>query len=238
MHVYKVLLHGLYRSVFCYNSNGINRLTEKEGLSSNLIFILHADRLGNLWVGTNLGLDRIDIKTLKSENKLVIRHYGSDEGLADLETNLNGVCEENDSNFWISTNGGLLKYDRSEDRQNNVPPKVRILGLKLFSQETSWENYSSSINPWNGLPDKLSLRYNQNHLTFEFVGVSYRNPRMVKYAWKLDGFDHDWIISSSRQAMYSNIPPGNYIFRIKAANSDLVWSNEVLSMPFTISLLS
>jgi len=222
--------------VFCYNNNSISRLTEKEGLSSNLVFILHADKMSSLWVGSNLGLDRIDLNVLKREGRVDIRHYGSNEGLVDLETNLNGVYEEDNSGFWIATNGGLLKYERTEDQKNATPPMVRILGLKLYSQDTDWEKYSKAVNPWNGLPDNLSLKYDQNHLTFEFVGVSIRNPRMVKYAWKLDGFDRDWITSSSRQAIYTNIPPGNYTFRLKAANSDMVWSKEVLSMPFTIGL--
>lgn len=151
-----------------------------------------------------------------------------------METNLNGVFEEDESGFWISTNGGLLKYERAVDKQNIIPPKVRILRLKLNSQETDWRKFSANINPWNGLPDNLILKYYQNHLTFEFVGVSFLNPKMVKYAWKLDGFDSEWVTSSSRQAIYSNIPPGNYIFRLKAANSDMVWSEDVLSMPFTV----
>jgi len=222
--------------VFCFNHDSLTRFTEKDGLASNLIYILYPDKQSNLWVGSNLGLDHIDLRILKKEGRVEIRHYGSDEGLVDLETNLNGVFEDNESAFWIATNGGLLKYERAEDRQNIVPPKVRILSLKLNSKNTNWKKYSVGVNPWNGLPDNLTLKYNQNHLTFEFVGVSFRNPRMVKYAWKLDNFDNDWITSSSRLAIYSNIPPGNYIFRLKAANSDGVWSSEVLSMPFTIRL--
>ncbi len=222
--------------VFHLDADTLTRLTEKEGLASNLIFILHPDRKNNLWIGTNLGLDRVDLNSLKKEGRTEIRHYGSDEGLSDLETNLNGVLEVDDSGFWIATNGGLLKYYRTADKQNGIPPKVRLLSLKLNSQETNWKHFSTEINPWNGFPHQLTLKHYQNHLTFEFVGVSFRNPRMVKYAWKLDGFDNDWVTSSSRQAIYSNIPPGNYTFRLRAANSDMVWSTEVLSMPFTVLL--
>ncbi len=219
---------------FRYDGTNITRLSERDGLASNLIYVLYADKLNNLWVGTNLGLDRVDLKTLKSEGKPVIRHYGSDEGLVDLEINLNGVFDDGDSGFWIATNGGLLKYEQAADKPNSIPPKVRILNLKLNSQETNWREFSASVNPWNGLPEKLILKHYQNHLTFEFVGVSFRNPRMVKYAWKLEGFDKNWITSSSRQAIYSNIPPGNYTFKLKAANSDTTWSNEVHSMLFIV----
>jgi ligand-binding sensor domain-containing protein/serine phosphatase RsbU (regulator of sigma subunit) len=220
--------------VLRYDGTTLTRLTEKDGLASNLIYVLHSDTQRHLWIGTNLGLDKIDLNAFKYENRLVIRHYGSDEGLVDLETNLNGVLFDSESTFWIATNGGLLKYEQSSDKTNNIPPKVRITNLKLNSQTTDWRVYSTGVDPWNGLPNKLSLKYNQNHLTFEFVGVSFRNPKLVSYAWKLDGFDSKWVESRSRQAIYSNLPPGNYIFRLKAANSDSVWSNEVLSLPFTI----
>jgi ligand-binding sensor domain-containing protein/serine phosphatase RsbU (regulator of sigma subunit) len=220
--------------VLRYDGVALTRLTEKDGLASNLIYLLHADDQNNLWIGSNLGIDKFDIIAFKNENRVSIRHYGSDEGLVDLETNLNGVFSDQNSVFWVATNGGLLKYERSADKPNSVPPIVRITSLKLNSQTTDWQSYSTGIDPWNGLPSELSMRHNQNHFTFEFIGISFRNPKQVNYAWKLDGFDTKWIESRSRQAIYSNLPPGNYVFRVKAANSDSVWSNEVQSMPFTI----
>ncbi|KAB2866782.1 MAG: SpoIIE family protein phosphatase, partial [Bacteroidales bacterium] len=221
------------KGVFRWDYSAIRQFSEKDGLVSNLTYILYPDSRNNLWIGSNLGLDRIDLEALSRNEKNYIRHYGSDEGLVDLETNLNGVISD-EFGFLLSTNGGLLKYEQDADKLNSVPPKVRITGLKLRSQETNWSQYSSDVDAWNGLPNKLKLKYDQNHLTFEFVGVSFRNPRMVQYSWKLDGFDDKWITGKSRQAIYSNLPPGKYIFRLKAANSDLFWSDEVKSMPFVI----
>lgn len=221
------------KGVFRWDYSTLRQFSEKDGLVSNLTYILYPDSRNNLWIGSNLGLDRIDLAALSRNEKNYIRHYGSDEGLVDLETNLNGVISD-EFGFLLSTNGGLLKYEQDADKLNSVPPKVRITGLKLRSQETDWLKYSSDVDAWNGLPNKLKLKYDQNHLTFEFVGVSFRNPRLVQYAWKLDGFDDKWITSTSRQAIYSNLPPGKYIFRLKAANSDLFWSDEVKSMPFVI----
>ncbi len=221
------------KGVFRWDYSSIRQFSEKDGLVSNLTYILYPDSHNNLWIGSNLGLDRVDLEALSRSEKNYIRHYGSDEGLVDLETNLNGVIDD-ELGFLLSTNGGLLRYEQDADKLNNVPPKVRISGLKLRSQKTDWSQYSSSLDVWNGLPKNLRLKYSQNHLTFEFVGVSFKNPRMVQYSWKLDGFDDKWITSTSRQAIYSNLPPGKYIFRLKAANSDLFWSDEVKSMPFVI----
>lgn len=222
--------NGLYR----FDGTHTMRISENDGLASNLIYILHPDGYNNLWVGTNLGLDRIDLASLTESKRIAIRHYGSDEGLIDIETNLNGVLNDGNGNFWIATNGGLLRYDRNSDMINSTPPKVRLTSLKLNSQDTNWEMYSNVTDFWSGLPNNLTLNHNQNHLTFEFVGVSFRNPKLVKYVWKLEGFDDKWIENSNRQAIYSNIPPGRYQFRLKAANSDGIWSAEVHSMPITI----
>ncbi len=222
--------NGLFR----FDGTDVIRISENDGLASNLIYILHNDRMNNLWIGTNLGLDKLDLKSIAENNRIVVRHYGSDEGLLDIETNLNGVLEAENGSFWIATNGGLLRYEPNFDKLNGIAPKVRIVKMKLNSLETDWSKFSDITNLWNGLPKKLTLKHYQNHLTFEFVGISFRNSKQVRYVWKLDGFDDKWIESTNRQAIYSNIPPGQYTFRLKAANSDGVWSAEVHSMPVTI----
>lgn len=222
------------RGAIRFDGENFLQLDESDGLTSNLVYVLYPDSRNNLWVGTNLGLDKVDLTSLKQDGFPQVRHYGSEDGLVDLETNLNGVIPDGDDGFWISTNGGLLRYSSVDDRLNSIAPKIQILSLKLNSQDTDWTYFSPTVDKWNGLPQELKLKYNQNYLTFEFVGISFKNPKMVKYAWKLDGFDDKWIVSSSRQAIYSNIPPGDYVFKVKAANSDMIWSEELHSMPFTV----
>ncbi|HPI45638.1 MAG TPA: hypothetical protein PLH91_10435 [Tenuifilaceae bacterium] len=125
------------KGVFRWDYSAIRQFSEKDGLVSNLTYILYPDSRNNLWIGSNLGLDRIDLGALSRNEKNYIRHYGSDEGLVDLETNLNGVIDD-ELGFLLSTNGGLLKYEQDADKLNGVPPKVRITGLKLRSQKADW----------------------------------------------------------------------------------------------------
>ncbi len=222
--------NGIYR----INNQGTLQLTEKEGISSNLVYILLPDNYSNLWVGTNLGLDKINLTSV-SDGHAEIRHYGSDDGLLDLEINLNGALEDQEGYLWFATNGGLLRYDHNYDISNRIPPKVNILGMKLHSQTTDWSHFDENTDTWNGLPRSLSLRYHQNHLTFEFVAISFKNPKQITYSWMLDGFDKSWIDGGiNRQAIYSNLPHGRYVFKLKAANNDLVWSEEIKSMEIVI----
>lgn len=222
------------RGLFHYDGSAIKQIEETDGISSNLIYVLFADK-SHLWIGTNLGLDRLSLSEF-SKGKIDLRHYGSSEGLPDLETNLNGVLAEGDDGFWIATNGGLAYYKKSNDTINAIPPKVSITNLLLRSQKTDWADYTEKIDELTGLPTYLRLGHKQNHITFEFAGISFKNPRGVKYAWYLEGLDNSWVESSNRQAVFSNLKPGTtYRFHLKAANSDGVWSDEVISMPIYIA---
>lgn len=220
--------------VFFYDGNHIRQINESNGISSNLIYVLYADK-EYLWVGTNLGLDRLDLHEY-SNGKIDLRHYGSSEGLPDLEINLNGVLADGVGGFWIATNGGLAHYQKSYDKVNAIPPKVSITNLLLRSHQTNWTDFTNDIDEQTGLPVNLKLSYKQNHITFEFVGISFKNPQGVKYSWFLEGLDKNWVESKNRQAVFNNLQPGKtYRFHLKAANSDGIWSSEVISMPVYIA---
>ena len=222
------------RGLFHYDGSAIKRIEEADGISSNLIYVLFADK-SYLWIGTNLGLDRLSLSEFCT-GKIDLRHYGSNEGLPDLEINLNGVLADGDKGFWIATNGGLAHYQKNYDIINTIPPKVSITNLLLRSQQTNWADYTNKIDELSGLPTQLRLGYKQNHITFEFAGISFKNPHGVKYAWYLEGLDDSWVESSNRQAVFSNLKPGTtYRLHLKAANSDGVWSDEVISMPIYIA---
>ncbi|PKP20831.1 MAG: hypothetical protein CVU05_08185 [Bacteroidetes bacterium HGW-Bacteroidetes-21] len=211
-------------------------INEKDGLASNLVYILQADNHCNLWVGTNIGLDKIVLHAYHKRHLLDIRHYDSNNGLGSLEMNLNGSLIDQDDNVWFATNHGLLKYNYIEDLINNVPPILSLTNVRLFSKDVDWSAYSDSLNPWNHLPRNPTLAYDENHVTFQFVGISYKNPKKIQYSWKLEGFDEKWNPeSSSRFAIYSNLPPGKFTFRLRSSNNEGLWTPEETVFAFEIS---
>lgn len=203
------------------------------GLSSDNIYSLAVGRDGYVWVGTEKGVDRIalDAGGLVKE----IRHYGKEEGFAGIEVSQNAVCTDRLGNVWFGTIHGATRYNPKADFTDRTPPSLQLTGLRLFFDPVQKTAYGSGGEGWYNLPKSLELPHEQNHLRFDFIGLHLRNPNGVHYRWRLDGFDPDWSPETNeQQAVYSNLPPGHYLFRVKARNADGVWSPEV-TYPFVIT---
>ena len=83
--------------------------------------------------------------------------------------------------------------------------------------------------------DPLKVQAGHNHFQFDYAGLSFTAPQKVRYRFMLEGFDHQWTEAGARRsAYYTNIPPGNYTFRVQAANNDGVWNNEGAALAFTL----
>ena len=224
-----------YNGVMKLDSNNTKWINDKNGLASTLVYILQSDSRGNIWVGANLGLDRINVDKYNKTGKIDIHHYGINDGLQALEMNLNGSFEDLEGNLWFATNNGLLKYNYRYDISNRVPPIISLQNIRIHSKNVDWSKYADSLTAWSGLPVNPILPYNQNHITFEFIGVSYKNPKNIKYSWKLEGFDKKWVPSNTnRQVIYSNLPSGEYVFKVKSSNNDGVWNDKFVEFAFTI----
>ncbi len=203
---------GLYE----YADGEVVRHGEGTELDQDMLYCLVADGRGRIFLGSNRGLFRYD-----PENG-GLRRYGSNEGFGGVEANLHARWVENGDVFWIGTIRGAIRYDARQDRETLPPPPVRITGVRVFL-----EPVPVGSNP--------SFSWKQNHLTFEFVGISFAAPEAVRYQYRLDGVDEDWLPpTSQRRATYSNLRPGHYVFRVRARNAAGVWSREEATCAFTI----
>jgi hypothetical protein len=111
-----------------------------------------------------------------------------------------------------------------------------ITDIRLDFEKFNYDLYSSVFDSINKLPLNLKLPYNKNHLTFDFVGLSYTNPDVVVYQYKLEGLEDKWSpLTSKTEATYPSLPPGTYTFKVKARNNDGVWNKEPAEFTFTIT---
>ncbi|MBI2280199.1 MAG: hypothetical protein HYU68_05870, partial [Bacteroidetes bacterium] len=224
---------GTDRCVVKYDGVDFKSMTTDNGLSSNTIYFVINDQNKNIWIGTNNGVDKVSLNSYGQVER--IKNYGINEGFKGIECNSRAVYQDEKSNLWFGTIKGLIKYNPKEDRLNVFQPIVSIDNIKLFLENVDWNKYSSHFNPWSNLPNALVLEHNQNHVTFEYSALNLTNPEYVQYSFKLEPFDNDWFKSTTKTwVTYSNLPPGDYTFYVKARNNDGVWTNEPTTYSFTI----
>ncbi|HAD96573.1 MAG TPA: hypothetical protein DCG19_04150 [Cryomorphaceae bacterium] len=178
----------------------------------------------NLWVGTEKGLDRLTVDS--SLSILESAHFGPDEGFSGVETNLNAVCIDRSENLWFGTVNGLHRFLSQADKTNTTPPILNFSTISL--NYTPLENTAyTDENP--------AFEYDENHLSFDFLGITQTLPKKVRYRWRLQGLEKDWSPPSSRNSVtYSNLSPGNYRFEVLSANEDGIWNEQAITFAFSI----
>lgn len=210
----------------------------EEGLSSDITYSVLTDQEGNIWTGTQSGADRISIDLSGSIHK--IRNYNKYDGFTGIENNRGSNYIDADQNLWFGTVNGAMVFNSNNDEINLNPPIIQLTDIKLFFKKINWRskkfiNKSNNISPWFFIPQNLSLPHDQHHLTFSFEALSYKSPEKVQYQWMLEGLDKEWSpITDRPEATYPRIPSGTYTFKIKASNSDGIWTPTPYEYTFTI----
>ncbi len=219
------------------NSNGLfmvdgGRATVFElGPSSghNYINFLVKEDEQTLWAGTNHGVFEIEIESFFNDQELRFRNYTPADGIRSYETNLNSGFKSSNGAMWFGTIDGAIMFKRNENYQEStIPlPALNLTEVQLSLNQTDWRPYSEGYETNSIIPKGLELPHFKNHLTFHFIGISHSYPEQVKYRTMLEGFDSKWNpISKTPFITYSNLPPGNYIFRVQASLDEKDWSPE------------
>lgn len=222
-----------------YNSSkrNIERLTTNDGLIDDAIYTMAIDKSGYLWIGTNSGISCFDIKSYYESGSKYFLNYGKHDGFIGIECNQNAICADSKGNIWFGTIKGATRYNMSKgfERFSVYEPLTYITGIKLFLESEDLARWSDNTDSTTRLPINLKLPYNKNHITFDFIGLSYMNPDRIYYSYKLYGADKTWTIpSKATHATYTNLSPGEYKFEVRACNKDGVWSTRPAAFHFII----
>ena len=206
-------------------------ITTKEGISSNNIYQLTLKE-NELWVGTEKGLDKINLDS--ALNIELIEHYGYEEGFEGVETNINAVCQDVNNNLWFGTVDGLYLYQGGEvNYSQQKAPVLQLTDLSLFYESIDSTEYANCFKGGEMVKDLL-LPYTENHIGFSFKAIHYTYSKNIRYRWRLEGADPDWTPPSTiTTATYSNLIPGDYVFKVKASIDD-DWSMEPIEIHFSI----
>jgi len=229
------LWFGTEEGVFYYDFKDFKQISEKDGLISNQAYFLVFDNQNRLWIGTNKGVDALQVDEFISSQKVNVKHYGKDEGINGVECNMNAGIKDNEGKLWFGTVKGVTVFNPRFEKINYVEPSILLTDIKIFFEKADISKYATGVDSLNGLPINLKLPYSKNHITIEYIGISQTNPDKVKYQFKLDGVDEDWVpVTSKTEATYSSLQPGNYTFHLKAMNNDGFWNKDPLEYKFTV----
>jgi ligand-binding sensor domain-containing protein len=201
-------------------------LDEDNFKSKNVMGIIK-DSKNLIWISTTNGVYLIESKN-PFYSRPVQYHYSNAQGLIDLECNLNSIYEDSDGLIWVGTSSALVSIDPNLNASlfNYKLPQLSIRDIRLFKEKFDYKSYSKMINDQTNLPNELVLPHTKNHLTFNFIGINYKNPKKVMYSYRLLGAEDDWSpLSNETSATYSFITPGEYEFQVKSTNDNYNWTD-------------
>jgi ligand-binding sensor domain-containing protein/signal transduction histidine kinase len=188
--------------------------SKKDGFLSDRINGILEDNSRNLWMSTERGLIKFNPKTGE------FRNYDMQDGIQTLKYKNGAYCKTQKGEIVFGGENGITIFYPDRIIDNIFPPSIVITSFKVFNQERKLEK---SIF----IAEKIDLSYKDNFISFEFAALDYSVPEKNRYAYKMEGFNKDWIQCGTRRyASYTNLDPGKYIFRVKGSNCDGVWNNK------------
>lgn len=201
-----------YNGLALLKEDGFRTLSMRDGLASNAIWVIREDTQGRLWLQTDEGAVAIDRKTLTLLPP-------KPELLGEI-VNFFGIHK--DEFLWVKAPGGLTIMEFSRESRDLTPPIVHI------------QTFEASGEPFS--PEKeIELAYRQNTLSIEYVGISLRNEKGVRYRYRMLGIDTNWTQPvNQRRVTFATLDPGSYTFQVEAINGDGIPSIQPASASFTI----
>ncbi|WP_319591795.1 two-component regulator propeller domain-containing protein [uncultured Draconibacterium sp.] len=226
---------GTYGNGICkYTENGgfIN-YTEQDGLCNNVTYSIEEDAQGNLWISTDNGLSRFDPESETFQN------YYSSDGLLSDQFYWSASCSDEQGNLYFGGIKGLNYFNPSEFASYPNIPKPVFTQFSVFSEPVIiGEKYHSKVILDAPISEtkEIVLSYKDAVFSIEFSALDYFQPGKIKYAYQMEGVDQNWVeVSSNRRfANYTNLSGGQYVFKVKAANSDGIWSENYTALTITI----
>lgn len=203
-------------------------VTTEKMLLNNVIYGILEDNNGMLWISSNKGISRLNLTDSTST------HFNYKHGIAGNQYNYKSYFKDNDEVMFFGSVTGLTRFIPDNILTPNEKPSVYFSNLKIFN-EIIVPNSGKILDKQIDFMDKINLKFNQNSFTLEFSSINFFESD-IAYQYYLEGFDENWSpLSERKQANYTNISPGRYIFHIRANNktSNITGSERILEIVVT-----
>lgn len=208
----------------------VTEYKQRAGFYGDAVFAILDDGTGHFWVSSNRGIARVELAALDALDRgertnIEPVWYGKNDGM--LSSQANGASQTpgwrtRDGRMWFGTANGVVIIDPRKQLVNTLPPQVAIERMLVNGQEVD--------------PDAVTrIGPGVERIELHFAAMSYVAPAAVQYRYRMDGYDRAWNEAGvARIAHYTNLPEGDYVFRVIASNNDGVWNEQGASLRFTI----
>ncbi len=207
--------------------------SEQKGLCNNVAYAIEEDQAGNLWISTDNGLSKFNPKDE------VYQNYSRSDGLLSNQFYWSASAKDNNGNIYFGGVEGLNYFNPSAINAYPYIPQPVFTDFSIFSQPVQiGKKYHSRTILEKPVSEtrEIELSYKDAVFSIEFSALDYFLPEKIEYAYQMEGVDQDWVyVSSNRRfANYTNLSGGEYTFKVKASNSDGVWSETPTTLKITV----
>jgi serine phosphatase RsbU (regulator of sigma subunit) len=205
-------------NLFYKNTETFIVFSEKDGLPNNLIYAIEQDAIGKIWVSTNKGLASINPSSWE------ISRYDMADGLQDYEFNIGASKKSASGELFFGGISGFNYFFPEFIRINKHIPEIVITSVTKITQQGTiiYKGRDTEVIRINPGEDAFSI---------EFTALDFTRPEKNNFAYRMEGVDNNWVYIGNRPfASFSKLPSGEYTFRVKGSNNDLVWNEEGASI--------
>ncbi|KGE15085.1 ligand-binding sensor domain-containing protein [Sphingobacterium deserti] len=196
----------------------LRRFTTADGLPSNLILALQEDQQHNLWISTTRGLVRMHLPDFR------LHIYDKESGLLDLQFNYNSTFKDRVGALYFGSSSGLIQFHPDSIHHGNVAEKYSplfITRIQSLQQEIGVGNSRPRVDRSVSYLQHLDLDHDESTISIDFAAFNFVSAHSISYVYMLEGFDRAWtLLRNTRTAHFTKIPPGDYVFKVKAVDAN------------------
>ena len=207
----------------------LKHITSADGLIEDEVCAIVEDKKQQLWISTTNGISLYNPK----DKEFSIYEQFSGIGVQEFSPHSGALLPN--GNICFSGNNGFVTFNPNDLRPNSFKPPIVFTGLTINNKEIIPGDQSGILKNVINTTQKIELAYNQSNISISYSALNYIFPDKNQYAYKLIGHDNTWnFVGHRREAYYTNLSPGNYVFEIKASNNDGIWNDQSRTLHITI----
>ncbi len=211
-------------NVFDVANQEFGLFTVEDGLPDNSVVSILGDAQGRLWLATmSAGIAQFD------PVRKTFRNFDESDGLQGNAFIIGSAFKSADGEMFFGGFQGFNAFYAQDIQDNPFIPYIALTNFRKFDQIVSFDQDLNQL-------EEIQLSYKDTFFAFEFAALDFTDPAKNQYAYRLEGFDADWIYCGNRHyASYTNLPPGRYAFHVKGSNNDGVWNEQGSSIRLVIA---